>query len=623
MVLIDTGSTDNIAYSGCCRAYHSRRTTVRTMSGDPFTCCGVGNVNVRVPNGASAQLKVLIIDRPPLGLDMILGMSGISALGGVYVLTPSELRFCGATESAQPGAKECLATKSVTALSVDTPDFSAKFDPTERTWTVSWKWRDGNSPQYLKNSVPQYKIASTARGKFDTELRSWIEKGWLLPYDAKSMGPPLGLIPLMAVEQQSKAKVRPVLDYRELNQHVFAHTADADVCVDQLRKWRRHGKHIAVVDLKKAYLQLRTEKRLWPYQTVIVEGKRYALTRVGFGLNIAPLIMKAVVREVLSQCPTMMKAVLPYVDDLCVNEDIVSADEVVAHFFKFGLECKPPERATGGARFLGLHVRAVGSDLCWTRDSAIEDPPSEVTRRSVFSWCGRLVAHFPVCGWLRPAAAWLKHSVNTLTHGWDDVTRDGDLRNQLDYVSRRVATDDPARGRWCVSGDSAVVWTDASSIAYGVVMESEAGDVIEDACWLRRDKTVHINMAELDAMVRGVNLALAWGMRKVHLKTDSATVHRWVEDALTGRTRLRTKAQGEMLIRRRVDLIRQLRDEMGICLSVQLVTSAQNCADKLTRVPNEWVRSVDIRQGANVENPPKGKAPRMMKTFQTLELLPC
>ena len=110
MVLIDTGSTDNIAYSGCCRAYHSRRTTVRTMSGDPFTCCGVGNVNVRVPNGASAQLKVLIIDRPPLGLDMILGMSGISALGGVYVLTPSELRFCGATESAQPGAKECLAT---------------------------------------------------------------------------------------------------------------------------------------------------------------------------------------------------------------------------------------------------------------------------------------------------------------------------------------------------------------------------------------------------------------------------------------------------------------------------------------------------------------------------------
>ena len=219
------------------------------------------------------------------------------------------------------------------------------------------------------------------------------------------MGPQLGLIPLMAVEQQSKAKVRPVLDYRELNQHVFAHTADADACADQLRKWRRHGKNIAVVDLKKAYLQLRTEKRLWPYQTVIVEGKRYALTRVGFGLNIAPLIMKAVVREVLSQCPTMMKAVLPYVDDLCVNEEIVSADEVVAHFFKFGLECKPPERATGGARFLGLHVRAVGSELCWTRDCAIQDPPSEVTRRSVFSWCERLVAHFPGCGWLRPAAA--------------------------------------------------------------------------------------------------------------------------------------------------------------------------------------------------------------------------
>ena len=89
-------------------------------------------------------------------------------------------------------------------------------------------------------------------------------------------------------------------------------------------------------------------------------------------------------------------------------------------------------------------------------------------------------------------------------------------------------------------------------------------------------------MAELDAAVRGVNLAIAWGMKRVTLETDSATVHRWVEDTLTGRTRLRTKAQGEMLIRRRVDLIRQLGDQMGIQISVELVPSSQNRADKLT-----------------------------------------
>ena len=205
------------------------------------------------------------------------------------------------------------------------------------------------------------------------------------------------------------------------------------------------------------------------------------------------------------------------------------------------------------------------------------------------------MSHMPVCGWLRPAAAWLKRSVNALTQGWDDETHDVALREHIDYVARRVARDDPARGRWCVSGECAVVWTDASSIATGVVIESTDGNVLEDGCWprcwLRREDTTHINMAELDAMVRGVNLAIAWNMTKIHLKTDSATVHRWVEDALTGRTRLRTKAQGEMLIRRRVDLIRQLKDEMGLDLTAQLVPSAQNHADKLTRVPSDWIRS--------------------------------
>ena len=86
-------------------------------------------------------------------------------------------------------------------------------------------------------------------------------------------------------------------------------------------------------------------------------------------------------------------------------------------------------------------------------------------------------------------------------------------------------------------------------------------------------------------------------MKTGNLMTDSAAVHRWVEDALTGRARLRTKAQGEMLIRRRIDLIRQLKEEMKMSFSVQLVPSAQNRADKMTRVPSDWIRSGDVSPG--------------------------
>ena len=45
--------------------------------------------------------------------------------------------------------------------------------------------------------------------------------------------------------------------------------------------------------------QIRVHKTLWPYQTVKIDGKRYCLTRLGFSLNVALLIMKDIVSAVL------------------------------------------------------------------------------------------------------------------------------------------------------------------------------------------------------------------------------------------------------------------------------------------------------------------------------------
>ena len=85
------------------------------------------------------------------------------------------------------------------------------------------------------------------------------------------------------------------------------------------------------------------------------------------------------------------------------------------------------------------------------------------------------------------------------------MTDDPVLRAQIDHVANRVTGDDPARGEWCVAGDRAVVWTDASSLAAGVILETADGATVEDACWLRREAaaSTHINMAELDAAVKG------------------------------------------------------------------------------------------------------------------------
>ncbi|XP_043196249.1 uncharacterized protein LOC122367307 [Amphibalanus amphitrite] len=304
--------------------------------------------------------------------------------------------------------------------------------------------------------------------------------------------------------------------------------------------------------------------------------------------------MRSVVRTILEQNEAVSRGVLPYVDDLLVNEDVISAEQVAEHFSRFGLVCKPPQRPADGARMLGLQVSCSRSgELQWRRDNPVGAPPEVMTRRALFAWCGQLVSHLPVAGWLRPAAAWLKRRANALSQGWDDPIDDPDLRAQVSQVAERVTSNDPARGPWRLTGEKLTVWTDASSLASGVVLEDPEGGVVEDGSWLRPETkaAMHINMAELDAALSGVNMAIAWGIRVIDLRTDSATVYKWVGDALSGRSRLRTKAHAEMLIRRRVDIIRELVAEFQLTITIKLVKSDENPADEMTRVPKEWLRA--------------------------------
>ena len=161
-----------------------------------------------------------------------------------------------------------------------------------------------------------------------------------MPYSEEELGPPKGLIPLMAIVQ--KQKVRPVLDYRELNGFVDAFTANAEVCVQKLREWRQQGVNVSLLDLQNAYLQIHVDKALWPFQTVIFRGQRFCLTQLGFGLNVAPFIMKSVIDAIVSQDHTIKSATSAYVDDILINENRVPASRVQQHFLDYGLVSKDP-----------------------------------------------------------------------------------------------------------------------------------------------------------------------------------------------------------------------------------------------------------------------------------------
>ena len=179
-----------------------------------------------------------------------------------------------------------------------------------------------------------------------------------------------------------------------------------------------------------------------------------------------------------------------------------------------------------GARLLGLQVWEKDGTLRWKRGSQILEIPDRLTHRHVFSLCRKIVGHFPICGWLRVAVAFIKLLATAVTKGWDDRIKNASLCQILAETLTRVREADPVGGNWCMDSKEITVWVDASSIATGVALETN-GTVIEDACWLRPiNNAQHINLAELDAALKGTNLALQWEATVLHLVTDSACVHR-------------------------------------------------------------------------------------------------
>ena len=118
---------------------------------------------------------------------------------------------------------------------------------------------------------------------------------------------------------------------------------------------------------------------------------------------------------------------------------------------------------------------------------------------------------------------------------------------------------DPVRGVWHVpKSEQGVIWCDASSLAIGVMLEMN-GCVVEDAAWLRKkDDYSHINVAELEVVLKGINLALKWELKTIELKTDSATVNGWMNTVITEEKRVCTKGAAEMVVKQRLGILKDL-----------------------------------------------------------------
>lgn len=564
--------------------------------------------------------------------ELLIGLDVISSLGGVSlqydgdsgVLT--DVVFGAGGKPTVAAAANLVGQQSTSEMprhvtvvqagadvTLEMSDGEARFDSKEKTWEMRWQWKNGEAPTApLGSGVGQYsraKLSPEQEAKFCSEVNAWIDNGWLVPYDADHHGPPGAVLPLLAVCQEHKATtpVRPCLDYRLLNDCIVSNPGkDAPVCGEKIRKWRqRHGKS-KVIDIRKAYLNVRVHLDLQRFQMVVWEGQQYVMERMGFGLAVAPKVMNAIVKWVVCSFPETDN----YIDDIVTPED--QAEAVTAKLESCGLPTKPPVDFNETS-VLGLKLSVGdGRTVAWQRREGVDlSIPPDLTRRGVFRWCGRLTSHYPVCSWLRPLASWLKRLAVTLTDTWDCPVPQ-ELQLLCREVEDRVGREDPVRGVWTVpSTDSWKLWCDASGIAYGVVLQADQV-VLEDQSWLRPgDDKRHINVAELDAVIRGLNLAANWGVKKLIVVTDSQTVYGWLRSLLGDVKRVRATGLNQVLVERRLQIVDDLISTTQMDVSVDWVPSQDNLADRLTRVPGKFIQcwktavSTGSGSGSEVQNVPE------------------
>ena len=144
----------------------------------------------------------------------------------------------------------------------------------------------------------------------------------------------------------------------------------------------------------------------------------------------------------------------------------------------------------------------------------------------------------------------------------------------------------PVCSRWMVDPAGSVeVWTDASSLGVALTVD---GDTVEDGSWLcEKDDFAHINLAELDAVVKGLNLAIRWGFWRFTIVVDSATVVGWLCSVINRIHNVTTEALNELLVRCRLTLLQHVIVQEKLALTKKQVSSETNIADALTRIPRK------------------------------------
>ena len=567
----------------------------------------LGAVEVEiVSEERSFKLEFVVIDNleETVHVPVLLGVDAHKSLGGFT------LRFDGETPQVRYGASLVAAVKKDGWIE-DTDGWYKRRD--DGSWEFRWRWV--REPlELIWNGVYMYDRKLKTKESQDMlaeEMKIWLEKGFIIPYNESSMGSVGAILPINPVLQPGKTTaVRPTLDYTNLNQYITS-TSDRDhneVCAESLRKWRRYT-GLIVADLSKAYMRVHISPELWKYQTIQWKGENYALTRLGFGLSSAPRALKIILDQVLEGHKVDL-----YRDDLCVGANSVEErrtarkrlSDALRALEIAGFPSKEPVEVFAGeltqpVNVLGLQVFAgEKGELQWRRKSPLIRPESIKTLREIAGVVGRFApGNLPVLRWARPYAQLLRSMIGREAGTEWKAPPSAQLQELTTEFIGMMIGDDPAGGCWSTrppdTNATTSHWTlccDASQVALGAVLisgrEIDPSRVVEDYCWMNT-KPRQINVLEAEAVLKGLTEACkhAGPNDSVSIVVDSKTAHSWISKSINGDI-LRCKSLSGVLLTRRLSIIHDLAKQLGE-VTIRWVPSEQNPADEMTRVKATWV----------------------------------